>query len=287
MRLKSAVRSEKACAKINLTLEVIGQRDDGYHEIASVVQAIDLCDTVYFQPGEHVRLSCNIPELVSPDNLVAKAVRLLQDVADSIPGVSISVEKTIPMAGGLGGGSSDAAVTLRALNEIWALNLDAERLRSIATKLGSDVPFFLCHGATALVQGRGERVTPLPSLAKTWVVVVRPPINMANKTQEMYSRLDPSRFTGGKYTQRMVGLIERRERIDPRFCYNVFDDIAFSSLAGLEDYRLRFLAAGAGQVHLAGSGPALFSLVADKAQGEKICRQLEKEKLEIYLVHTL
>jgi 4-diphosphocytidyl-2-C-methyl-D-erythritol kinase len=284
---KPRVKLEKACAKINLTLEVLGRRDDGYHEIAGVMQAIDLCDTLHFGLEDHIHLACNVPQLVSPNNLVFKAVRLLQDATGSRLGISVSLEKGIPLASGLGGGSSDAAVTLQAVNELWELNLSREELRDIAFSLGSDVPFFLCDGTTALVQGRGERVTRLPRLVKTWVVLVKPPIEIANKTQEMYARLRPSHFSDGGYTRRMVEVIKKRETIKAEMCHNVFYDIAFASLPGLDGYRLRFLAAGAPQVYLAGSGPALFSLVEGRAQGEDIYRRLKQDKVEVYLAETI
>jgi len=287
MELKAKVKFGKAYAKINLTLEVIGKREDGYHEIASVVQAIDLCDILSFQPREHIYLACNISQLVSPNNLVFKAAKSLQDFTGSSDGVAISLEKAIPLASGLGGGSSDAAVTLQALNEIWGLNLTAENLKRIAANLGSDISFFLSGGTTALVEGRGEKVTRLPPLPKTWVILVKPPIEIANKTQKMYASLDPSHFTQGESTQKVVEIIKRGERVAPQFCYNVFDEVAFSFFPGLDEYRLRFLAAGASQVHLAGTGPTLFTLEEERAQGEEIFRRLRKERIEVYLTETL
>ena len=287
MELESKVKSGKAYAKINLTLEVMGKREDGYHEIASVVQAISLCDILSFQPREHIYLACNIPQLVSPNNLVFKAAKSLQDFTGSSGGAAISLEKAIPLASGLGGGSSDAAVTLQALNEIWGLNLASENLERMAANLGSDIFFFLSGGMTALVEGRGEEVTRLPPLTKTWVVLVKPPMEIANKTQKMYASLDPSHFTQGESTQKVVELIKRGERITSQFCYNVFNEVASSFFPGLDEYRLRFLAAGASQVHLAGTGPTLFTLAEERAQGEEICRRLKKERIEVYLTETL
>jgi 4-diphosphocytidyl-2-C-methyl-D-erythritol kinase len=285
-RLERVVRLEKAYAKINLTLEVIGKRSDGYHEIASVVQTILLSDTLRFQAGEHVRLTCNVPQLVSPHNLVLETVKLLRSVGGSSPGVSVFLEKGIPLASGLGGGSSDAAATLRAVDEVCGLGLGHEKLERLAARLGSDVSFFLSGGATALVEGRGERVTGLPSLSKAWVVLVRPPVEIANKTREMYAGVGHSHYTRGEHTRRMVEAIKAGGGIAADLCYNVFDDIGFSSLDVLEQYRERFLAAGASHVHLAGSGPALFTLVEDRCEGEEIYRRLTEQKVETYLVET-
>ena len=287
MELKSKVKSGKAYAKINLTLEVLGKREDGYHEIASIIQAIDLCDILSFQPREHIYLACNIPQLVSPNNLVFKAAKLLQEYTGSGDGVAISLEKAVPLASGLGGGSSDAAATLQALNEIWGFGLAPENLKTIAANLGSDISFFLSGGKTALVEGRGEKVTRLRPLPKTWVISIKPPMEIANKTQKMYASLGPSHFTQGGSTHKVVEIIRRGERIAPQFCYNVFDEVAFSFFPGLEEYRLRFLAAGASQVHLTGTGLTLFTLAEERAQGEEIFRRLRKERIEVYLTETL
>ena len=287
MELQSGFKTWKAYAKVNLTLEVIGKRDDGYHEIVSVVQAIDLYDVLSFQPREHIYLSSNIPELASPNNLVLRAAKLLQDYTSSGSGVAICLEKAIPLTSGMGGGSSDAATTLRALNEIWRLNLTSEDLGKIALSLGSDISFFLQSGGTALVEGRGDKVTRLPSLIKTWIVLMKPPIDVPGKTRRMYAKLAPSHFTTGRFSQRMVQLLHREEKITSSFCHNVFEDIAFFFFHGLEEYWNCFLAAGAEQVHLAGAGPTLFTLVEEKAKAEEICRRLEKEGMDVYLAETL
>lgn len=287
MKGKSAVKPRKAYAKINLTFEVLGRREDGYHEIASVMQAIDLADVLTFEPHAHIFITCNVPELVSPTNLVFRAAGLMQAVAGPGHGVAIRLEKSIPLAGGLGGGSSDAAATLQGLNEIWGLKLAPEKLQGIAAGLGSDVSFFVSGATTALVRGRGDRVVALPSLPRTWVVLVRPPVNVSGKTQKMYALLDPSRFTRGQHTRGMAKLIEEGERAVPHVCYNIFDYVALSFFPGLDGYWQRFLAAGASEVHLAGAGPVLFTLVNDRAEGEEICKRLKKERVEAYLAGTL
>jgi len=252
-----------------------------------VLQAINLYDVLSFRPKENIYLECNIPELVSPNNLVFKAVKLLQDFTGSSRGAAISLRKAIPMASGLGGGSSDAAVALQALNEIWELNLSSEDLEKLGQNLGSDISFFLHGGGTALAEGRGEKVRSLPTLPKTWVVLVKPPINLSNKTRRMYAGLDTSHFSDGQNTWRMIQQLQRGEKIDSSFCYNVFEDIAFSYFPGLEEYRQRFLSAGAEDVHLAGAGPVLFTLVEEKAQAEEIHHRLDKERIEVYLTETL
>ncbi|MBM4444632.1 MAG: 4-(cytidine 5'-diphospho)-2-C-methyl-D-erythritol kinase [Chloroflexi bacterium] len=287
MGSRTEPESRKAFAKVNLTFEVIGKRADGYHEVVSVMQAIDLCDVLTFEPRESLYLACSIPELVSPNNLVFRAARLMQDAAGQHRGVAISLTKGIPLAGGLGGGSSDAAAVLRSLNDLWQTGLSAEKLSGLGAGLGSDVPFFCSGSTTALAEGRGERVTALPSLRPTWVVLAVPDIRMADKTGRMYACLDASRFSDGHHARRVAGLIERGESVVSELCYNAFDNVAYSFFPGLERYRQSLLAAGADEVHVAGAGPVLFTITGDRARGVATVEKLRSERVESYLVRAL
>src|SRR5687768_1385067 len=143
-----------AHAKINLTLEVLGKRADGFHEIRSVMQRITLADTLTIRRAEELILACSDPELEGPENLVWRAAELLRGEYGVSAGASLALEKRIPVAAGLGGGSSDAAAALRGLNELWKLGLNGERLRDLGARLGSDVPFFLLESGSALAEGR-------------------------------------------------------------------------------------------------------------------------------------
>ena len=276
-----------AYAKVNLTLEVLSKRPDGYHEIASVLQAISLADTLNFEPTETLEFQCDVKELQTPDNLVLKAAKLLKEDSGYKKGARINLTKSIPLAAGLGSGSTDAAATLVGLNKLWVLNLSQGKLLELAAKLGSDVPFFL-YGGTALAEGRGERIKPLPSTSKTWMVLLKPAIELvANKTAQLYSRLNPSHFTSGQHTERLVAHLKHGGNIESSFLYNVFEQVAFDFFPALSDYRYRLIKAGAKEVHLAGSGPTLFSLVTDRSRGEAVLKHLKPEGLEAYLVHTV
>ncbi|HLX57887.1 MAG TPA: 4-(cytidine 5'-diphospho)-2-C-methyl-D-erythritol kinase, partial [Ktedonobacteraceae bacterium] len=155
----------RAYAKINLTLEVTGRRADGYHELATVMQTVDLHDTLCLTAGGdgRVRVECTRAELSNEENLAAQAARLLRERFALSQGVLIELRKRIPVAAGLGGGSSDAAAVLLALRQWWRLPLSLPELQAMAATLGSDVPFFLT-GGLAFCVGRGERVTPLGPL---------------------------------------------------------------------------------------------------------------------------
>jgi 4-diphosphocytidyl-2-C-methyl-D-erythritol kinase len=266
---------------------VLGKRRDGYHEIVSIMQAISLCDVLTFKPSDQIQLASDVAELVSPNNLVLKAARLMRDLTRESHGVSISLGKGIPLASGLGGGSSNAAVTLQVLNEMWGISLSQKRLVEVAARLGSDVPFFANGSPTAMVAGRGEKVKALRSPAKTWVVLLRPAVDMPNKTREMYAHLDPAGFTTGQHAQRLADSIRAGERIADRQCFNIFDPLALALFPGLDHCRRQFLAAGADEVHLAGAGPTLFTLVGNRDEGAAILHRLQKQGMEAYLAETL
>ena len=168
---------EYAHAKLNLGLKILGRRDDGFHNILSVFQTIDLCDRLVFRPAGQgqIILSCDDADLsVGPDNLVYQAVLAFRDYTGMDRGVEIALEKRIPMAAGLGGGSSDAAAVLRVLNRVWDVGLSGGELREIGASLGSDVPFFVRQKGTAVVSGRGEMMRYVPWSADVAYVLVCP-----------------------------------------------------------------------------------------------------------------
>jgi 4-diphosphocytidyl-2-C-methyl-D-erythritol kinase len=261
-----------ACAKVNWVLEVLRRRPDGYHEVRTVMQSIDLCDTLELHLADELCLEARGEGLPPADeNLVMKAARLLQQHADGLPGVRIRLSKAIPVAAGLGGGSSDAAAGLRGLSELWALGLSREALADMAARLGSDVPFFI-HGGAALAEGRGERITPLPDTRQRQLVIVLPPLTIADKTRRMYSLLTAADYTDGSMAARLTDAIGQGRPVEDEHLFNVFDRPAFRAFPELERLRRALLEAAAHSVHLAGSGPALFALAEDAKQRERLAR---------------
>ena len=253
----------RAHAKINLTLEILGKRDDGYHDIASILQTVSLHDTLTFEESDGVTLDCDRPELATPDNLVIRAAHLLRDYAGVSRGVAINLDKRIPVAAGLGGGSSDAASTLLALNRLWGLELTNADLLPLAAQIGSDVPFFL-YGGTGRVFGRGERVEPLPPADLRWAVILTPRIDVPNKTAAMFSRIGPMSYTNGGLTRKLAARLGSKGDTPPQFLFNAFDDVARESLSGLDEYWDTFHAVGAREIHLCGAGPSLFAPVSTR-----------------------
>jgi 4-diphosphocytidyl-2-C-methyl-D-erythritol kinase len=180
-----------APAKLNLFLEVLGRRSDGYHEVESMMVAVNLYDSLTFtdDPSGKISLRCNEPTLpVGGDNLVVMAADRLKASAGSLRGARIVLEKAIPAESGLAGGSSDAAATLVALDRLWGLDLPRERLLALAAEIGSDVNFFI-HGPAAVCRGRGERVEPVLLKESYHFILVRPPVGIS--TAELYRRVVP------------------------------------------------------------------------------------------------
>ncbi|MCD6359159.1 MAG: 4-(cytidine 5'-diphospho)-2-C-methyl-D-erythritol kinase [Dehalococcoidia bacterium] len=272
-----------ARAKINLTLEILEKRNDSYHNIASIMQTIEMGDTLSFQQGGRgIKLICDNPDLNSDDNIVLQAAKLLRGTTHCKKNVSIILNKKIPLSSGLAGGSSDAAVTLMALNNLWELNLPFQQLHHMASALGSDVPFFL-YGGTALAEGRGDWITPLPSPPASWIVLLHPPLEIANKTQSLYASIDSSQFTSGILSHRAAERLNQEGALPPSSYYNAFEPTAFSIFPTLKEYYQKFTSAGADKIHLAGSGPTLFTILEDQLTAESIHKQLEQEGLDTYL----
>jgi 4-diphosphocytidyl-2-C-methyl-D-erythritol kinase len=278
---KIVVLTVYAPAKINLALEVLGKNND-YHRISSIVQSIDLCDILNFQLDEEIRFECDEPSLKS-DNLVERAAILLKERTKCSLGARIELRKHIPWDVGLGGGSSDAAATLVALNELWGLGLTLSGLVPLASELGSDVPFFIYRG-TALVEGKGEKVTLLPSPPSICFVLLLPPLpKVSDKTKKMYNNLDATYFTKGQFVQAVLSSLMQRKAIDPGLMFNVFEKVAFDFFPGLDKYRKTLEEAGAPGVYLAGSGPCLFTFFSGEEKAGELCSRLGKQGLECYL----
>ena len=276
-----------APAKINLTLEVLGKRPDGFHEIRSVLQTVNLCDALHFNAGEGVTFECDMPGWSAEESLVSRAVALLQKETGCPHGTEIMIEKRIPLMSGLGGDSSDAAAVLRGLNELWGLNLSREKLVDMASRLGSDIVFFL-HGGTALAGGRGEIIMPLPPLAGIWVVLVVPDVpREMGKTGHLYAEINAGYFTDGKITEKMAALVNEKSKLDPSLIFNIFENVAFNYFKGLAVYKEHILKLGAPHVHLAGSGPALFTVFIDKSQAEDLYKRCKDQGMEAYLAGTI
>ncbi len=275
-----------APAKLNLTLEVLAKRPDGFHEIRSVIQTVNLCDSLRFQLSRNVEFKCDAPDWIPEESLISKATGLLQTATGCSKGATIEISKRIPLVSGLGGDSSDAAATLRGLNKLWELNLSQKELLELAPQLGSDVAFFI-YGGTALVEGRGETVTPLPPLPRMWAVLVIPSVpKIPGKTAQLYASLNTSHYTDGQITQRLAEALKAGNELAPSTLFNTFENVAFTRFSELSVYQKHLVKMGAANIHLAGSGPTLFTLTKDRAQAEELHIRCQQQGLESYLTDT-
>jgi 4-diphosphocytidyl-2-C-methyl-D-erythritol kinase len=259
-----------APAKINWTLEVLGRRSDGFHNVKTILQTIDLSDSLELETAAELTLKATGEGLPPPEeNLALRAARLLRDRTGYSGGARMHLTKTIPVGAGLGGGSSDAAAALRGLDRLWGLGLPHERLVELAAEVGSDVPFFL-RGGTALAEGRGERITPLPEAPAADILVVVPPLSIPEKTQRMYSLVGLKDYGDGAAGDRLADALRQGRTLKESDLYDVFGSLAFQAFPELQACRQALIQAGARAVHLAGSGPALFVLLRDEEQREKL-----------------
>ena len=187
----------KSPAKINLTLELINRRKDGYHNISTIMQTINIFDLITYEHDKNIIISSNIKELNSETNLIFKAVKLMRDKFNINQGVKIYLNKNIPISSGLGGGSSNAATTLIALNLMWKLKLNLTELIPLAQSIGSDVPFFISRG-TALISGKGENIEQLPDIKPVLFLLLHNENVLSNKTYSMYKAMSPNEYPSGK-----------------------------------------------------------------------------------------
>jgi 4-diphosphocytidyl-2-C-methyl-D-erythritol kinase len=272
-----------APAKLNLTLEVLKKRPDGFHEIRSVVQTVNFGDKIKFGAAPRLEIKCNLPDWSASQSLVSKTVSLLRNSTRTNQGALIEIEKHLPLSSGLGGDSSDAAAVLRGLNLLWNLKLSQRDLLNYGAQLGSDVPLFL-YGGTVLAEGRGEIVRPIRPMPHMTAILLIPAVpKVENKTQKMYARLSVRNYSTGKITEDFLNMLDGRASKPGIGLFNVFDDIGLSFFPGLKEFRDKFLKAGAAGVHLAGSGPTLFSLTRDDVLAYDIRKCLQDQGLAVYL----
>lgn len=282
--------TQNAYAKINLCLEIIGKRSDNYHDITSVMQMVDLYDTLDFYEADGLTVESDDPALASANenNLVTRAARLLIEEAGVVRGAKIVLHKRIPIAAGLGGGSSDAAAALRGLSELWGVRPGADGLLHLAERLGSDVPFFL-KGPTALVEGRGERVTRVPPPPAGWVVLVCPRYDLNDKTRQLYGSLGRQDMTDGLVTRRLIAALVDGEFPRSDLMYNAFERAAGTVFGGLDRVRQAMHQASGRDVHLSGSGPTLFVLypARDESMAHKLHTDMVAAGMRAYIAATL
>ncbi len=279
---------EKAPAKINLTLDVLGKRDDGYHEVEMIMTMIDLADRISFEEidKDTIKLESNSGYVPNDErNLIYKAASLMKDQYKITKGVHIYLEKNIPIAAGLAGGSSDAAATIRGLNKLWKLNLNENELLKLGEAIGSDVPFCIV-GGTALVTGRGEKLQRISTMPSGWAIIAKLPISVS--TADVYGALKWEDITEHPNTTAMIKAIEEKDftRIT-KLLYNVLEDVTFSLHPTVKNLKNQIKHFGADGVLMSGSGPTVYALVNIESKVNRIYNALRGFCKEVYAVRLL
>lgn len=265
-----------APAKINLTLEVLGKRNDGYHEVRMLMAGVSLFDELAFSPAPSLSLHCDLPGLdCGKKNLVLRAALALQKATGCALGARIRLKKNIPLGGGLAGGSSDAAAALRGLNSLWGTRLRLDRLRKIGATLGSDVPFCLESG-WALATGRGEKLKALSLRRKLHFVLANPGFEVS--TPWAYGGLGRIPKSRRNQSRAAFEAIQERElRRFERAAQNDLEPVTAGRFAEIRRLKGLLLEQGAQVVRMSGSGPTVWGLFENEAGAEKAVKKMKKE----------
>ena len=267
----------QAFAKINLGLDVLGKREDGYHEVCMIMQTIRMYDQLDMrksvEPGIHLTTNKKyIP--VDENNLVWRAAKLMMDTCGIIEGVSIHLHKVIPVAAGMAGGSSDAAATLVGMNRLFHCGLSKEKLMELGVQIGADVPYCVLRG-TALAEGIGEKLTVLPPMPDCWILIGKPGISVS--TKYVYTTLDLNTDTvhpdidGMKKALEDGNLYGITERMG-----NVLQDVTIPAYPEVERIKEQMKALGAVNAMMSGSGPTVFGIFDNEEKAQKACQKLRE-----------
>ncbi len=277
----------KAPAKINLSLDAINKRDDGFHEVEMIMTMVDLADRIDLTDTDDGLITVDVSEGFVPNdhrNLAYQAASLLRKHCQIKRGVSIYITKRIPVAAGLAGGSSDAAATLKGLNQLWNLGLSLDELAVMGAEIGSDVSFCV-YGGTALATGRGEMIKAIPSPPPCWVILAKPPIGVS--TAEVYKRLKVNEVEHAN-TSAMIKAIE--EQSFSGICnnlHNVLESVTLDLYPEVKNIKEQMIRFGADGVLMSGSGPTVFGLVEHESRLHRVYNGLRGFCQDVFAVRII
>ena len=277
---------ERAPAKINLSLAVLGKRDDGFHEMEMVMTTVDLADRLTFEPLEKEEIILHSSSSFMPldeRNIVYRTAALVKERFGVKSGVRITIEKNIPVAAGLGGGSSDAAATLRALNRLWKLGQSLDELAAFGEQIGSDVPFCV-YGGTALVTGRGEEISLIEEVPPCWVVLVKPRKGISSWT--VFQELDVTDLPCYKAEKVVEAIEERCYDSLVEFAGNALEPISTRQQPMISKVKDKMIQFGADAAIMSGTGPTVFGLCRQYSRAQRVVNGLKGFCPEVYLVRT-
>lgn len=277
-----------AYAKLNLTLDVVGRRDDGYHDLCMVMQSVALRDDLALETGgETIAVRTDLSFLPSDGrNLAAVAARRFFDATGKTAGLSIDIRKHIPVCAGMGGGSSDAAAVLRGLNELTGAGLSRLELAEIGAVVGSDVPYCVL-GGTALAEGKGERLTPLPALPDCHIVICKPSFSVS--TPELFGLLKGKKLRRRPDTAGVLAALEAGDLTGvARRMYNVFEDVMPPRQARtVAEIKNTLISCGALGACMSGTGPTVFGLFTGLAEAKQAAGELRENFRDVFLTRPV
>ena len=280
---------ELAYSKLNLTLDVLGKREDGYHDLKSVMQTVAYCDDICLEIGTGApwSLTCTDPEIPADSrNLAWKAARAFYD-ATGIPddGLTIHITKRIPSQAGMGGGSSDAAAVLRGLNRAYDNPLTPMALADVGAKVGSDVPFCVI-GGTVMCEGRGERLRPITPMPDCVILVCKPEFSMS--TPALYRQLDESEMMNHPDNDAMEAALKNGDLNSiGKLLSNVFDPVVSASYPLMDQLRQMYMDAGALGCQMSGSGSAFFGIMPDLQSAENLAVSLKNLCKDVFITRPV
>lgn len=274
-----------ANAKINLTLDILRRREDGYHELQMVMQAVSLADHLTVVParGPEGTASADLHFLPTGGKNLAQMAAAAFRAATGLGGqVDVTIQKRVPVCAGLAGGSADAAAVLRAMDELTGAGLSPVELAKIGEGVGSDVPFCVL-GGTALAEGRGERLTPLPPLPPCHITICKPPFSIS--TPQLFSRVNVRKIVRRPDTAGTIAALEAGDLAGvARRMYNVFEDVLEPRrMAEIREIESALIDCGALGASMSGSGPSVFGLFQDRLQAQDACERLKKSYRDVFL----
>jgi len=279
--------SLKCPAKINLTLGIIGKRTDGYHDLETIMQSISLVDVLNLssRPSGLELVSDNHQLSVEQDNLIYRAAVLLNEHLGQNRGACFNLEKRIPLAAGLAGGSADAAGALRGLNRLWNLGLSGGDLENLGGRLGSDIPFCL-RGGTALARGRGEQLTSLQVSSGWWMILVKPPIEVS--TAEVYRNFRLQRVKKQPNTEAAIDSLKKADlRGVAENLVNVLETVTIEFHPEIGKIKTEMIERGAIGALMSGSGPTVFGLVEGYEQAVNLADAFRHRFTDVFIAHSL
>lgn len=278
---------EKAPAKINLGLDVVARREDGFHDLAMIMVNVDLSDYITVTPrsDSQIVLECLAGKIpLNGKNHVYKAVQALRKHANIESGVSIKIEKNIPVSAGMAGGSSDAAATLRALNQLWSLDYSLEKLAAIGLEVGSDVPYCI-YGGCAYVTGRGEHVEPIAPAPKRWLVIVKPHLGVSTGT--VFKEVDVTTIAHVNVAALKAAIEAGDYEEMLTHMGNSLEDITIARRPEIQKIKNCLTAAGADIALMSGSGPSVFAICKSDKVATRVLNSAKGFCKEVYKVRML